>query len=119
MLVGRYSLMLCMLVTMLLGFSLSASALTDVPGKVSSIYSPVIRVVPDQGFILVSADGGILWVKASEAAKPHIKEIPVGALIDIVIEFQGKPKPPILKSWKLTSGESTCKIFDGTKCRNK
>lgn len=91
-------------------------AFTDEPGKEGSFYSPIIRVVPDKGFIMISTNGGILWVRASEAALPHIGKLPVGGLIDIVVEFQGKPNPPIIKSWKLASGDSKCDVFDGTSC---
>ncbi len=89
---------------------------TDEPGKEGSFYSPIIRVVPDKGFIMISTNGGVLWVRASEAALPHIGKLPVGGLLDIIIEFQGQPNPPIIKSWKLASGGSTCNIFDGTTC---
>lgn len=88
----------------------------DVPGKQGSFYSPIIRVVPDKGFIMISTNGGVLWVRASEAALPHIGKLPVGGLLDIVVEFQGKPNPPIIKSWKLASGGSACNVFDGTTC---
>ena len=91
-------------------------AFTDEPGKEGSFYSPVIRVVPDKGFILISSGSGILWLKASEAAMPHLSELPVGGLLDVVVEFQGKPNPPIIKSWKLTSGDSACPVFDGKQC---
>ena len=91
-------------------------AFVDELGKEGSFYSPIIRVVPDQGFIMISTDGGILWVRASEAALPHIGKLPVGGLIDIVVQFQGKPHPPIIKSWKLASGNSGCDVFDGTQC---
>ncbi|MFB3137178.1 MAG: hypothetical protein ACE1ZJ_04610, partial [Nitrospirales bacterium] len=80
------------------------------------IYSPIIRVEAEQGFILISADSGILWVKATPEALPHLKKLPVGGLIDLVIEFQGKPNPPLIKSWKLASGDSSCKVFDGKAC---
>ncbi len=91
-------------------------AFTDEPGKQGSFYSPIIRVVPDKGFIMISTNGGILWIRASEAAFPHIGKLPVGGLLDVVVEFQGKPNPPIIKSWKLASGNSKCDIFDGTTC---
>jgi hypothetical protein len=97
-------------------FPLNAIAQTDEPGKTGSFYSPIIRVVPDKGFLMISTNGGILWVRASEAAFPHIEKLPVGGLIDIVVEFQGKPNPPIIKSWKLASGDSECNIFDGATC---
>ncbi len=92
------------------------AALTDVPGKEASIYSPIIRVEAEQGFLLIAADSGILWVKATPEAQPHLKKLPVGGLIDLVIEFQGKPKPPLIKSWKLASGDSSCNVFDGKAC---
>lgn len=91
-------------------------AFTDEPGKEGSFYSPIIRVVPDKGFILINSGNGILWLKASEAAMPHIAKLPVGGLIDVVVVFQGKPNPPVIKLWKLASGESTCPQFDGRQC---
>ena len=91
-------------------------AFTDEPGKEGSFYSPIIRVVPDKGFMMISTNGGVLWLKANDAAVPHLAKLPVGGLIDVVVEFQGKPNPPIIKSWKLASGDSTCNVFDGTAC---
>ena len=91
-------------------------AFTDEPGKEGSFYSPIIRVVPDKGFILINSGSGILWLKASEAAMPHIAKLPVGGLIDVVVVFQGKPNPPIIKLWKLASGDSDCSEFDGKQC---
>lgn len=91
-------------------------AFTDEPGKEGSFYSPIIRVVPDKGFILINSGSGILWLKASEAAMPHIAKLPVGGLIDVVVVFQGKPNPPIIKLWKLASGDSACSEFDGKQC---
>jgi hypothetical protein len=101
-----------------LTFSLTATAYTDEPGKEAAFYSPIIRVVPDKGFIMISTSSGILWLKASEAAAPHIAKLPVGGRIDVTVVFQGKPNPPIIKSWKLASGGSKCNIFDGTTCVN-
>ena len=91
-------------------------AFTDEPGKEGSFYSPIIRVVPDKGFILINSGSGILWLKASEAAMPHIAKLPVGGLIDVVVVFQGKPNPPIIKLWKLAGGDSACAEFDGKQC---
>lgn len=99
-----------------LTLSIVSLAFTDEPGKEGSFYSPIIRVVPDKGFILISADGGILWLRASEAAAPHLSKLPVGGLIDVTVVFQGKPNPPIIKSWKVTSGGTECNVFDGTTC---
>lgn len=94
-------------------------SLTDEPGKVTSIYSPIIDVVPDhngKGFIRVSADGAVMWVQATEEAKPHLQHLTVGSLIDLKILFRGKPNPPLIQSWKITSGESSCRVFDGKTC---
>lgn len=115
----RVTLMLPLLMSLFASTTTLSLALTDEPGKEGSFYSPVIRVVPDRGFILINSGSGILWLKASEAAMPHISKLPVGGLIDIVVEFQGKPNPPIIKSWKLASGDSTCRVFDGTQCVGK
>jgi len=91
-------------------------AFLDEQGKQTSFYTPIIRVVPDKGFVLINSGSGVLWVKASKAARPHLSKLPIGGLIDLVVEFQGTPNPPIIKSWKLASGNSACDIFDGTNC---
>lgn len=115
----RVTLMLPLLMSLFASTTTLSLAFTDEQGKEGSFYSPVIRVVPDRGFILINSGNGILWLKASEAAMPHLSKLPVGGLIDIIVEFQGKPNPPIIKSWKLASGDSTCRVFDGTQCVGK
>lgn len=107
---------LILLFFFLVGTPILIHGFVDEPGKEGSFYSPIVRVVPDQGFLMISTNGGILWVKASEAAFPHIGKLPVGGLIDVVVQFQGKPNPPIIKSWKLASGNSECNVFDGAHC---
>src|SRR5918994_1015943 len=82
-----------------------------------SIYSPLILVNAEKGYIVVSADGKVFPVEASPAAKPHISKLPPSGMIDIVVELRGTDQPPLLKKWKLASGESTCKIFDGAACK--
>ena len=111
-----YAFILPLLIVLFAPMSTPGWAFTDEPGKEGSFYSPVIRVVADQGFILITSGSGILWLKASEAAMPHLSKLPVGGLLDVVVEFQGKPNPPIIKSWKLASGDSVCPVFDGTQC---
>jgi len=81
-----------------------------------SIYSSIIQVAPKKGYIMVTKDNNVIWVKASKAAKPHVKELPVGEMIDIKVQMRGRKKAPLLKSWKLVSGESRCKNFNGKKC---
>jgi hypothetical protein len=70
-------------------------ALEDIPGKETSIFSPIIQVAEHQGkgFIRVSAGG-----------------------VDVKIMFRGKPNPPVIKSWKVLGGETPCPIFDGKSC---
>jgi len=80
------------------------------------IYSSIVQVAPKKGYIMVTKDNNVMWVQASPAAKPHVKDLPVGEMIDIVVEMRGKKKPPLMKSWKLVSGESRCKNFNGRKC---
>lgn len=115
----RVPLMLPLLMSLFASMTTLSLAFTDEQGEEGSFYSPVIRVVPDRGFLLINSGSGILWIKASEAAMPHLSKLPVGGLIDVVVEFQGKPNPPIIKSWKLASGDSTCRVFDGTHCVGK
>jgi len=94
----------------------SAWAFVDEPGKKGSFYTPIIRIVPESGFLLINSGNGILWVKASPEAMPHLSKLPIGGLLDVIVEFQGQPNPPIIKSWKLASGNSSCDVFDGTHC---
>ena len=80
-----------------------------------SIFSPIIDVDKERGFLIVSGDSGIVIVEASEAAKPHLDKLPISGMIDIVVEVR-QGKPPLLKSWKVAAGESACKHFDGNSC---
>ena len=84
--------------------------------KEQGIYSSIVQVAPKKGYIMVTKDNNVMWVQASPAAKPYVKELPVGEMIDIVVELRGGKKPPLMKSWKLVSGESRCKNFNGKKC---
>jgi hypothetical protein len=84
--------------------------------ETKSIYSPIILVDKEKGYILVSSDAGVLAVEASDAAKPHLAKLPPSGMIDIVVELR-PGNPPLLKSWKLMAGESDCKHFDGQTCR--
>jgi hypothetical protein len=82
-----------------------------------AIYSPIIHVNLEKGWLVVSADGKVFAVEASEPAKPHLSKLPPAGMIDIVVELRGADQPPLLKKWKLASGESSCKVFDGTACK--
>lgn len=81
-----------------------------------SFYSPIIHVNKEKGYIIISNSGAVFPVELPEAAKPHIDKLPVSGLIDIVVEIR-PGSAPLLKRWKITSGESDCKIFDGKTCK--
>ena len=101
------------------GFTASA-LIALVPGlsyaQERSIRSPILHVNAEKGWLTVDA-GGILTVEASEAARPHLAKLPQAGMIDLVVEMRGTRSPPLLKRWNLTSGESTCRVFDGTSCK--
>ena len=86
------------------------------PGQVKSYYSPIVRLEPDKGFLLITTDSGILWVQVEDIVKPHLRELGVGDMIDVTVQFRPDNLPPILKSWKLAQSGSPCKIFDGKTC---
>ena len=83
-----------------------------------SFYSPIIHVNKEKGYIIISNSGAVFPVELPEAARPHIDKLPVSGLIDIVVELR-PGNAPLLKKWKITSGESTCKIFDGKVCKGE
>ncbi len=90
---------------------------TPVLAKTRSIYAPIADLDAKHGMLFVFSDGKMVIVQASEKAKPHIGKLPISGLIDIVVEDEAGRKYPVLKSWKLYSGESECKVFDGTSCK--
>jgi hypothetical protein len=55
-------------------------------------------------------------VEVPEEAKAHIEKLPQSGLVDIVVETR-EGQPPLLKTWKVKSGESTCLHFDGKTCK--
>ena len=90
------------------------------PGHTSaaekSYYSPIINVDVENSRILISTLGAVFWVEVPEEAKAHIEKLPQSGLVDIVVETR-EGQPPLLKSWKVKSGESTCLHFDGKVCK--
>jgi hypothetical protein len=82
-----------------------------------SFYSPVIQVDMENHRVLISTFGSVFWIDAPEAAKPHIEKLPVSGLVDFVVEMRGNEQAPLLKTWKVKSGETSCKHFDGKTCR--
>ncbi len=85
--------------------------------KERSIYAPIAEVDAQGGFIFVFDAGKLHIIQASPEAKPHVGKLPVGGMLDVVVEEVPGRKALILKSWKLHSGESECKVFDGKKCK--
>ncbi|MDR4480617.1 MAG: hypothetical protein R3B37_12855 [Nitrospira sp.] len=90
------------------------------PGNTSaaekSYYSPIIHVDVENSRILISTLGAVFWVDIPEAARPHMEKLPQSGLVDIVVETRDG-QPPLLKTWKVKSGESTCLHFDGKVCK--
>jgi len=81
-----------------------------------SYYSPIIFVDKEKGFIVISDSGAVFGVEVPPAAKPHLDKLPPSGLIDIVVEIR-PDNAPLVKRWKITSGDSACKIFDGKICK--
>lgn len=96
----------------LLGLLASPSFAED-----KSFYSPVIQVDTENHRVLISTFGSVFWVDAPDEAKPHLGKLPVSGLVDFVVEMRGNEQAPLLKTWKVKSGETSCKYFDGKTCR--
>ncbi len=82
-----------------------------------SFYSPVIHVDKDTHRILISTLGAVFWIDVPDAATPHIEKLPISGLVDFVVEMRANDQPPLLKTWKVKSGESTCLYFNGKECK--
>ena len=100
-LVALFALLLC---------AVSASA------EDKSFYSPIIHVDKEKGFIVVSNSGKVFPVEVPDTAKPHLEKLPVSGMIDIVVEMRDG-NTPLLKTWKVAGGDSSCKQFDGKTCK--
>ena len=104
-----------------------APAVAEASTTIKSYYSPIVRLEPEKGYLLITTDSGIQWIQVDATAKPHLKTLAVGDMIDIVVELRenAEPKendqklPPLLKSWKLARSGSPCVIFDGKTCRKE
>ncbi|TKB89719.1 MAG: hypothetical protein E8D41_14100 [Nitrospira sp.] len=82
-----------------------------------SFYSPVIQVDVDTHRVLISTLGGIFWIDVPDTAKPHIEKLPISGLVDFVVEMRANGQAPLLKTWKVKSGETSCLHFDGKTCK--
>ncbi len=82
-----------------------------------SFYSPVIHIDKEQNQILISTSASVFYIEVPDAAKPHIEKLPLSGLVDFVVEMRGEDKRPLIKTWKVKSGESTCMYFNGKECK--
>lgn len=82
-----------------------------------SFYSPVIYLDEEQHRILISTLGSVFYIEVPEVARPHMMKLPVSGLVDFVVEMRGAEQMPLLKTWKVKSGESTCMYFNGKECK--
>jgi hypothetical protein len=82
-----------------------------------SFYSPVIHVDTENQRIMISTHGSVFWIDVPDAAKPHIEKLPVSGLVDFVVEMRADGQAPLLKTWKVKSGETSCIHFDGKICK--
>lgn len=96
----------------LLGLIVSPSFAED-----KSFYSPIIQVDKESHRILISTFGSVFWIDVPDAGKPHIEKLPISGLADFVVEMRGDGQAPLLKTWKVKSGETSCTYFDGKTCR--
>ena len=100
-------------------FSFVLLALTVLPASAEdkSFYSPIIYVDAENHRILISTLGSVFYIDVPEAARPHMEKLQVSSLVDFVVEMRGAGQMPKLKTWKVKSGDSSCKYFDGKDCK--
>jgi hypothetical protein len=82
-----------------------------------SFYSPIISVDGENHRILISTFGSVFWIDVPDAAKPHLEKLPISGLADFVVEMRENGQAPLLKTWKVKSGETSCTYFDGKTCK--
>jgi hypothetical protein len=82
-----------------------------------SFYSPVIQVDKDNKRILISTLGSVFYIEVPEAGQAHMEKLPISGLVDFVVEMRGNGQMPMIKTWKVKSGESTCMYFNGKECK--
>ena|SRR5689334_11616968 len=82
-----------------------------------SYYSPVIYIDIENHRILISQLGGVFYIDVPEIARPHMDKLPISGLVDFVVEVKDENEMPVLKTWKVKSGESTCMHFNGKECK--
>lgn len=97
-------------------FSAATSVITAY-AEDKSFYSPVIHIDVENHRILISQLGGVFYIDVPEAARPHMEKLPISGLVDFVVEIRGEGQVPLVKTWKVKSGESACMYFNGKECK--
>jgi len=103
--------------TILLAVFFIILSATNASAEEKSFYSPVIHIDKEMHRVLISTLGSVFWIEVPPVAQPHMETLPISGLVDFVVEMRGKDQAPLLKSWKVKSGESTCMQFDGNACK--
>ena len=98
-------------------FILSLCSLTSASAEDKSFYSPVISIDTENHRILISKLGGVFYIDVPEVARPHMEKLPLSGLVDFVVEMRGDDQMPVIKTWKVKSGDSTCMYFNGKECK--
>lgn len=102
---------------MLLTLLLLVAQIGTSPAADKSYYSPVIYIDVENHRILISELGGVFYIDVPEIARPHMSKLPISGLVDFVVEMKGENEMPVLKTWKVKSGESACLYFNGKECK--
>lgn len=96
---------------------LIVSSVTTASAEDKSFYSPVIYIDKENHRVLISTLGSVFYIEVPEVAQPHMEKLPISGLVDFVVEMRGEGKAPLIKTWKVKSGESTCMYFNGKECK--
>jgi hypothetical protein len=102
---------------MLLAILFSAAVVNPSLAVDKSYYSPVIHIDVENHRILISQLGGVFYIDVPEVARPHMEKLPISGLVDFVMEWKGDDQMPVVKTWKVKSGESTCLYVNGKECK--
>ena len=105
------------LVAILSGLFLTSLTASPSSAEDKSFYSPVINIDKESYRILISTHGAVFWIDVPDTAKPHLEKLPISGLADFVVEMRGDGQAPLLKTWKVKSGETSCTYFDAKTCK--
>ena len=103
--------------TVLLAAFLNVGLVTPGLAEDKSFYSPVIQTDKENHRVLISTLGSVFYIEVPDAGQPHMDKLPISGLVDFVVEMRGNGQIPVIKTWKVKSGESTCMYFNGKECK--